>query len=1210
MIPPSAGGNGLRRSLTSLVAVFLIWITAGVRGQVVDPSSPTTGVLTNIAEIWGVPRAQANKEYRIKTEAVIYFTDPEWGNASGECLGTPIWLPIFDSPIPLKAGERVAIDGVIVPSRERFVWNKTRIEVLEERVPLKAEPVSDLGRNPQTLSGRLVSVEGLVDSELDEATHCTINFLSGNIAAKVYVVKGADHSPVQFKPGDFIRIKCVYSAQFDRDGKLDELSLWVGTPANIEVIGTLATDKHFDAPVLFSKDILTDVSPDNLVRVEGVVHKYEPGQWVTIWDATGQIMIQSQQTQPLRFGDRVEVIGYPYTVGVQQCLRNGLYRLAAPTNRTVASLTTGTNSLPLRLAEQVRGLSLEEASQHLPVNLRGVVTWAHFGTPFAYVQDGSGGIQVVNPKWDDTGSMKSGTIVLLDGMTDGGGFVPVVTNAVLRRAGWWNLEGPRPVTLEQMLSGLEEGNWVEMRGFVRNVNQIHGLAHFVLSTSSGEFQAWTPAVQSFDAYKGAIVHLQGVCCVLANSRHQLMGIQIMVPDQKYIQIEEPAPYDLFTAPLRPLANLRRFNVESALNQRIRTSGTVVLYVRGHYVYVQDGADSVFALSQQTNVLQPGDQVEVVGFPGTEGKKFVLREAVYRRVSSGTEPSALPLSDTNFADANLDGLLVRAEGILLNKVEKNGETDLLVQTAGLTFEAALASAVMQGESGLQTMKLGSRLALTGVYEVQNDEHGQPRSFLLHLRSANDVQLRQQPPWWTLARLLAALVGTLLVFLIALVWGVLITRKNALLHQAQADLQAANNRLETRVAGRTAELETANAQLKEEIAKQLKLEAQLRHSQKMEAVGQLAAGVAHDFNNILTVIQGNAAMLRDQPGQDPSCIEPLNDISVAAERAARLVRQLLAFSRKQVLKSEKLDLGQVVNNLRDMLQQLVKDRITLEVNIASGLPPIQADLGMMEQVVMNLSINARDAMPDGGTLSVGINAVAFNNDDAQKNSEVRPGQYVCLSVSDTGCGIAPELLPRIFDPFFTTKEIGKGTGLGLATVYGVVKQHNGWVDVQSAINQGTIFRIFLPVCRDNSQLGKPAPLQRNPAEKGSECILVVEDEDHLRALTAAILRKSGYRVLEAASGRDALGVFQDHSSEINLLFTDIMMPGNLLGDELAVRLRASRPSLPVLFTSGYTPEITKTDLRGSGNFLSKPFTPAQMLSTVRSCLDQATVENGNT
>ncbi len=531
--PCSLAKGGLCRYLTGIVSGFLFGL-AVAWGQ--DPNHPVMAaqVLTNLAEIWTIPRAQADEEYRIKTEVLIYFNDTAWGNASGECLGTPRWLPIFDSPFSLKAGERIAIDGVIVPSRERFVWDKTRVRILEENVPLKAESVTNLSQNPQELKDRLVSVEGLVDSELEEATHCTINFLCGSTLAKAYVLKGTNSPPVQFKPGDFIRIKCVYSPQFDRNGTLSDLSLWASSPTDVQVVGSLETDKRFNSPLIFSKDIQSDLSPDTLVRVEGVVRNYEPGQWVTIWDATGQIMIQSKQSQPLRFGDRVEAIGYPYMAGVQQCLRSGLYRLAAPTGSTVPSLASATNTLPLRLAEQIRDLSLEEAGQHLPVSLRGVVAWAHSGTPFAYVEDASGGIRVVNPKWDDPGTMKSGTIVLVDGVTGEGGFVPVVTNAIVRRTGWWNIEGPRLVTLEQALTGVEEGNWIEMRGFVREVSQTQGLAHFVLSTSSGEFQAWTPAVQSFDTYKGSIVRIQGICSVSANARHQLTGIQIWTPDQKYI----------------------------------------------------------------------------------------------------------------------------------------------------------------------------------------------------------------------------------------------------------------------------------------------------------------------------------------------------------------------------------------------------------------------------------------------------------------------------------------------------------------------------------------------------------------------------------------------------------------------------------------------------------------------------------------------------
>ena len=324
-----------------------------------------------------MPREHRDEEYRIHTEMVIYFFDTEWGNASGECLGIPGGCPIFDSPIPLKAGQRIAIDGVIIPQRERFVWDKTRIRILEENVPLKAETVSDLSHNPQELKDHLVSVEGLIDSELEDPTHCTINFLSGNTQARAYVLKGTNRLPLQFKEGDFVRMKCVYSPQFDRNGNLSDLSLLVNSPADIKVIGSLKTDARFAIPITLSENIRSGAPTGTTVRVEGIVRNYEPGKWVTLWDATGQITVQSKQSQPLRFGDRVEAIGYPDLEGVQQCLQDGLYRLAAPANPIASALTIDANPLPLRLAAQIRDLSPEEASRHLPVQLRGVVTWSH-----------------------------------------------------------------------------------------------------------------------------------------------------------------------------------------------------------------------------------------------------------------------------------------------------------------------------------------------------------------------------------------------------------------------------------------------------------------------------------------------------------------------------------------------------------------------------------------------------------------------------------------------------------------------------------------------------------------------------------------------------------------------------------------------------------------------------------------------------------------
>ena len=332
-------------------------------------------------------------------------------------------MPLCDSPIPLKAGQRVAIDGVIVPLRQQFVWDKTRIHILEENVELKAEPVSDLGKNAQELQGHLVSVEGLIDSKQDNPTHYIINFLSGSTLARANVLKGTNSSPLHFKEGDFVRMKCVYSPQFDRDGNLSDSAIVVNSPADVQVIGSLKTDARFTKPITLSENIAGLARRRHRGSGEGRRAQLRTGQMVTLWDATGQIMVQSKQSQPLRFGDRVEAIGYPDLKGVETCLLNGLYRLAAPTN-TIASALMITNTLPLRLAEQIRDLSPEEAGRHLPVNLRAVVAWLHSSTPFIYVLDASGGIQVVNPKLEETNAVEPGMIVTLKGVTSEGALCP------------------------------------------------------------------------------------------------------------------------------------------------------------------------------------------------------------------------------------------------------------------------------------------------------------------------------------------------------------------------------------------------------------------------------------------------------------------------------------------------------------------------------------------------------------------------------------------------------------------------------------------------------------------------------------------------------------------------------------------------------------------------------------------------------------------
>ena len=389
---------------------------------------------------------------------------------------------------------------------------------------------------------------------------------------------------------------------------------------------------------------------------------------------------------------------------------------------------------------------------------------------------------------------------------------------------------------------------------------------------------------------------------------------------------------------------------------------------------------------------------------------------------------------------------------------------------------------------------------------------------------------------------------------------------------------------------------------EISERLNLEAQLRHSVKMEAVGQLAAGVAHDFNNILTVIQGHANLLLDALKQNPDYQKPLNQICHSADKAGSLIRQLLMFSRKQVMQSRHIDLNEAIRNTTRMLQRMMGEDIAVEVIEHMGLPSIYADAGMIEQVLVNLAVNARDAMRRGGKLMIATSVEAFNETAAVLNPEARAGEFVCLTVADTGSGMDQITLNRIFEPFFTTKEVGKGTGLGLATVYGIVKQHHGWIEVDSTQGAGTMFKIYFP-----STIKLAQPLSGADSQEkisgGTETILVVEDEPALRELVTEILSLYGYKVLAASSGVEALKVWEKHSEHIDLLLTDMVMPDGISGRELGERLSKQAPSLKIVYTSGYSPGMSGKDfaLLEGFNFLPKPYPPTRLAEVVRECLD---------
>jgi PAS domain S-box-containing protein len=380
----------------------------------------------------------------------------------------------------------------------------------------------------------------------------------------------------------------------------------------------------------------------------------------------------------------------------------------------------------------------------------------------------------------------------------------------------------------------------------------------------------------------------------------------------------------------------------------------------------------------------------------------------------------------------------------------------------------------------------------------------------------------------------------------------------------------------------------------------LEEQLSQSQKMEAVGRLAGGIAHDFNNLLMVIGGQTGRLLEQLPETEPLRRNAEAIAAAADRAAGLTQQLLAFSRRQVLSPRVVSLNAVVRNVYGMLERVIGEDITCVLSLSDEIESVKADPGRIEQALLNLAVNARDAMPEGGTLAISTSIVELDEVYSRQHIGSRPGRFVMLAVSDTGRGMDPETRTRVFEPFFTTKEVGKGTGLGLSMVYGIVKQSGGYIWVYSELGLGTTFKIYLPATEAPPETLQPRPAPSVPT--GTETILLVEDEDGVRELLEEILTAQGYRVLAASRGVEALQISELVDEEIQVLVTDVVMP-HMSGHELAMRLRARRPALRVLYLSGYTDDAIAHHgvVEVDASFLQKPFTRAALATKVREVLD---------
>jgi two-component system, cell cycle sensor histidine kinase and response regulator CckA len=395
--------------------------------------------------------------------------------------------------------------------------------------------------------------------------------------------------------------------------------------------------------------------------------------------------------------------------------------------------------------------------------------------------------------------------------------------------------------------------------------------------------------------------------------------------------------------------------------------------------------------------------------------------------------------------------------------------------------------------------------------------------------------------------------------------------------------------------------------QDISDRLTLETQLRQSQKMEAIGQLAAGVAHDFNNLLTIIQGHASLHLDRTQVSEEINASLHQINGAAERAADLTRKLLTFSRRSMVRPKVLDLKETINTLTRMLRRLLGERISLRTDFAPDLPHIMADATSIEQVLMNLTLNSRDAMPDGGTITIRAEPVVITESAAARHPEAHPGRFVSLSVIDTGTGMDEATRSRIFEPFFTTKGVNKGTGMGLATVYGIVKQHEGWIEVKTQLGKGSTFLVFIPGTERTIE-AEAASAFPCTADDGNHTIFVVEDDAAVRCLVVEVLQSFNYNVIEAESGDAAIALWPRIRDQVDVLLTDMVMPGQANGLDVARHCLADKSELKVIYTSGYSSELfaSNVKLQEGINYLPKPYLSGKLTSIIRNAIEADAVQ----
>lgn len=1126
-------------------------------------ASPRT--VACIHDIYDVPASEASLVYGYSWDLDILYSDPdpEWNLLWVENNGFATFVPMPRGFAGFPAGSRVRAEGELIPAKGLALDN-ARFAVLPG--PSRVVPVQATGQlaDADRLVNRLVTLEAVVDRQSEpDASHLMLEASAEGLPVIVRV-RVAPGGPRPNLEGMVIRATGVYVGQRNFSGALTSVALWVRGLEAIEPLAPLAEDTSFASPVVrIDRIAATDASRP--VHIVGTVNAFDnTAATVTLRDATGQIVVSTAQRRGIGVGATLEAIGFPEVAGVNRFLRGARVRLLPALPLDAPLPGPGETGEPLRLADQVLALKPADADRALPAQLFGVATWMDPDRTSMFVQDTTGGVEIRQAAGAPYSPVLPCT-VRIEGRTARGAFAPlVVADSVV----WGNPLGspePRLVTLEEMLTGNAHGRWVAVQALLRGIRREQGSTQLDLTTATGELVAWLPPESAVEALPGSIVSIRGVCSAIANERRQLTGVRLLVPDARQVAVDQAAPADPFALPARSIAALREFGPSDSTLRRVCILGTVLHHESGRYICLQDGNESLLALGRDTAPLFPGDRVEVVGLPGREGIRLVLREALYRRVGHGAEPDPIELLRPESPGEGFDGRLVRMTGVVNSIQPAPAETIITVQSGKRLFRARIA------REGFEAGRcpVDGVVALRGVYRAIYDEYRRPIDFTLRLRTADDITLLEAPPLWTVPRALAVAAGLLLLTAAVLGWLAV---------------------LRSRVAKQT-------EQIRAQLEREQQLETELQRAQRLESLALMAGGIAHDFNNMLTGVLANISFARLDARAVEVVGDSLADAELATLRARDLSMRLLLFAKGGTPSRTVVDLAGLVRDAAKFA--LHGASVRGEFSIPSDLWPADVDSVQIGQVVQNLAINAVQAMPAGGTLRL---VLANEVVDAGVKAGLQPGRYIRLEATDTGRGIPPEVLPKIFDPYFTTKK--DGNGLGLATVFSIVRRHGGHIEVESAAGRGTTFRLWLPAA-DPSRTA-PAPAGGAAPETVSldpelVRILVMDDDATIRRAATSALMRVGYEVATAADGAEAVEAFdlaRRHKRPFRLVVLDLTVPGGLGGKEALDAIRRLDPEVRAVVSSGNasTPCFASCREHGFDAALAKPYEVKELIALV--------------